>query len=71
MAFTEAASFLNLDLKLESRSDLSALALHMAGRALVFFKGSTADGFQLTLEPIIEGTLNSDAIARQAVFDKR
>ena len=58
MTTAESANFLNLDLEIESRSDLSALAQHMGEQVLVLFNGATERGFRLALEPIIETALS-------------
>lgn len=54
------ASFLNLDLELESPVDLSPLAKHLEGLVLVLHCGKTENGYHLCLEPLIQGHLNAD-----------
>ncbi|MDR3482148.1 MAG: hypothetical protein P4L91_15720 [Burkholderiaceae bacterium] len=63
MASTEPASFINLDLELESHSNLSALAQHLAGQVFVLFNGETAQGFRLVMEPLIDSALNGNPLA--------
>lgn len=59
-AQSSQATFLNLDLELESKFDLTALAEHMAGQVFVLYNGKTDDGFRLDLEPVLDGKLDED-----------
>lgn len=56
------ANFLNLDLELESRSDLTDLAEYFGEQVFVLANHKTEHGFRLALEPLIEGRLNADPI---------
>ena len=58
MKSIEPASFLNLDLELESKSDLSSLAEFLGSRNHVLFDGRVPQGYRLHIEPLILGTLN-------------
>jgi hypothetical protein len=58
MNVVASAAFLNLDLELRSREDLTPLAAHLENRALILFNGVIDDVFQLTVEPLIGGNLN-------------
>ena len=60
MSSTEPASFLNLDLELESKSDLSALATYLGSKNHVLFNGRIPRGYRLCIEPLIRGTLNGN-----------
>ena len=55
MNVVEQKAFLNLDLELRSREDLTPLATYFENRALVLFNGFSNDIFQLTVEPLIGG----------------
>jgi hypothetical protein len=56
-----SASFLNLDLELESHSELGALAEELGRRAFVLFSGPSPNGYRLSLEPVIDGSLDARA----------
>ena len=58
-----AASFLNLDLELESSTDLAAIAEGFAGRVYVLYSGAFEGGFRLSIEPVIDGSLSGDPVA--------
>jgi hypothetical protein len=58
MSSVESAKFLNLDLELESKSDLSPLAEFFALKNAVLFNGPIPGGYRLMVEPIIRGALN-------------
>jgi len=62
-AVTVAASFLNLDLELESSSDLAPLVNSLGSKVFVLYCGPTEGGFRLAVEPVIEGALNGDPAA--------
>jgi len=62
MVSTEPASFLNLDLELESHADLSALAEYMEKQVFVLDSHETERGFRLALEPVIDGALNGNPV---------
>ena len=53
------ASFLNLDLELESSSNLSALAEELGHGVFVLYCGPVSAGFRLSVEPAIDGLLNA------------
>lgn len=57
------ASFLNLDLELESSSDLSPLADELVRRVFVLYCGPLRSGFKLAVEPVIDGSLSSSPSA--------
>lgn len=63
MTSSSAALFLNLDLEVDATFDLESLAKHFEGRAFVLFSGPIESRFRLTLEPLVNGTLNSDPVA--------
>jgi hypothetical protein len=62
LTVTEPASFINIDMELESASDLNELAEHWKGKVFVLNTGPTEDGFHLALEPLIDGGLNRDPV---------
>ena len=53
------ASFLNLDLELESSWDLEALAEELALGVFVLYRGPESERFKLSMEPLIGGSLNA------------
>jgi hypothetical protein len=53
------ASFLNLDLELESSSDLGPLAEEFERRVFVLFCGPVPAGFRLSVEPLIGSSLST------------
>ncbi len=55
MNTVERNAFLNLDLELRSREDLTPLANHFENCAIVLFNGFSNDIFQLTVEPLNGG----------------
>jgi hypothetical protein len=55
------AFFLNLDLEMESSTDLSQLAEELGRRAILLYHGPILNGYRLSLEPAIDGTVNADA----------
>lgn len=55
------ASFLNLDLELESSEELVALEEELRSGAYVLYSGPAPEGYRLALEPLIAGTLNGDS----------
>jgi hypothetical protein len=55
------ANFLNLDLEMESRSDLSSLAEYFARAGVVLYNGPCPNGYRLAVEPDIEGSSGPDA----------
>lgn len=55
------ASFLNLDLELESSSDLDPLAKELARSVFVLYCGPMEGGFKLSAEPVIGGALSTSA----------
>lgn len=57
------ATFLNLDLEVDAKEDLSPLSEHLKGRVFVLYCDSTETGFRLSLEPLIDGQLSSDPLA--------
>ncbi len=64
MPHTESpASFLNLDLELESDRDLAPLAEHLSGQVFVLYCGNCDDGFRLSIEPVIASALSQDPSA--------
>jgi hypothetical protein len=63
MADHSAASFLNLDVEIEAKFDLSPLAEYLGGRVFVLYCGATDVGFKLSVEPDIEGLLSPDPVA--------
>ena len=56
----EPVTFLNLDLELDSKSDLSPLAEFIGSKNYVLFNGKVPRGYHLCAEPLIRGTLNGD-----------
>ena len=50
-----ASHFLNLDLELNSRSDLSPLAKHLKRTSAILYNGPSGNGFRLCAEPIVGG----------------
>lgn len=58
-----AASFLNLDLELESVTDLASIAESFGRRVFVLYRGEAGSGFRLSVEPVIDGGLSGDPIA--------
>ena len=60
MTATEPASFINIDMELESTSDLNELAEHWKGKVFILNAGPTESGFRLALEPLIHGGLSRD-----------
>jgi hypothetical protein len=60
MSSVQSAAFLNLDLELESKSDLSPLAEFFALKNTVLYYGPISRGYRLTVEPIIRRALNGD-----------
>jgi hypothetical protein len=56
------ASFINLDLELESSGELVALEEELARGAYVLYSGPTPGGYRLALEPLIQGLLNADPL---------
>ena len=59
MKNSSASEFLNLDLDIESDSDLTALGGFLATKCAVLFNGRTAKGYRVTAEPLIRGKLNA------------
>lgn len=53
------ASFINLDLELESFSDLGPLAEELARSVFVLYCGPVEAGFRLSVEPVISGALST------------
>jgi hypothetical protein len=65
-----SASFLNLDLELESDRDLAPLAEHFGHRAFVLQCNEDGGRFHLALEPLLSGALCGDPTAcTDAVLD--
>lgn len=58
-----AASFINLDLELESDEDLAPLAAHFGNKVFVLHCEEDAGRFRLALEAVIRGALSEDAAA--------
>lgn len=56
------ASFINLDLELESSGELVALEEELGRGAYVLYSGSIPGGYRLALEPLIGGTVNTDPL---------
>jgi|CXWL01.1.fsa_nt_gi hypothetical protein len=56
----EPVTFLNLDLELDSKSDLSPLAEFIGSKNYVLFNGKVPRGYHLCVEPLIRKTLNGD-----------
>ena len=63
MAKSEPASFLNLDLEIESTTSLSRLGDHLKKSSYVLSVGRTRNGHRLTAEPVIRGRLSANAKA--------
>lgn len=59
-AASAPAFFLNLDLEMESSTDLSQLAVELGRRAIVLYRGPILNGYRLSLEPDIDGRLDAD-----------
>jgi len=59
-AMSAPASFINLDLELESSEELVALEEELRSGAYVLYSGPVPGGYRLALEPLIVGTLNGD-----------
>jgi hypothetical protein len=57
------AVFINLDLELESSSDLAPLVKELGHQVFVLFCGQVSEGFRLTVEPLIDGSFNTSASA--------
>ena len=57
------AIFINLDLEVDAKFDLTPLADFFGKQVFVLFNGSTETGFRLVLEPMIGGALSSDPLA--------
>lgn len=57
------ASFLNLDLELDSRFDLASMATAFGTAVFSLYCGPTPTGFRLCVEPVIDGLLNADSVA--------
>ena len=57
------ASFINLDLELESSGELVELEEEPGRGAYVLHSGPIPGGYRLALEPLIDGTLNADPLA--------
>jgi hypothetical protein len=57
------ASFLNLDLELESPTDLAPLTQSLGSKVFVLYCGEVEGGFRLAVEPVIDGALNGDPAA--------
>jgi len=55
---TEPAAFLNLDLELRCREDLTPLASYLENRTMVLYSGESGGEFRLTVEPLIGGHSN-------------
>jgi hypothetical protein len=62
------ASFLNLDLELESSEDLALLAAELGRRAFVLYSGPISSGYRLSLEPLVDGKLSGDPSACTEYF---
>ena len=62
-SLSAVASFLNLDVELESPADLAAIAEHLGRRVFVLFCGETDGGFRLSVEPVVDGGLSRDPLA--------
>ena len=62
-SLSAAASFLNLDLELESSADLASIAESFGRRVFVLYCGEAGSGFRLSVEPIIDGGLSGDPFA--------
>lgn len=63
MGPSSPAAFLNLDLEIDSSSDLSPLAAHLADQVFVLFCGEIDRGFRLVLEPTLTAPLSQDPLA--------
>ncbi|OOG44753.1 hypothetical protein B0B52_06505 [Polaromonas sp. A23] len=57
------ASFINLDLELESSSDLGVLEEELRRNAFVLHSGPVDAGFKLSVEPLIGGALSTNPAA--------
>ena len=62
------ASFLNLDLEIDSGDDLAPLAEYLKGCAFVLYLGPAETGFRLSLEPLIDSQLCCDPLACTEYF---
>jgi hypothetical protein len=58
MAQRRPASFLNLDLELNSRVNLSRLSEHLDRTTHVLYNGRIKGGYRLSAEPVIRGKVN-------------
>ena len=63
MAKSEPASFLNLDLEIESATSLSRLGDHLKRSSYVLCVERTRKGYRLAAEPVIRGRLSTNARA--------
>ncbi len=65
---SKPASFLNLDLDLQASFDLSPIAEDFGSRVFVLYCGEIGDGYRLSVEPVFDGLLSSDATACTEFF---
>jgi hypothetical protein len=65
---TEPASFLNLDLELNSATNLGRLAKHLDASAHILYSGRVAGGYRLCAEPLIDGRLSTSLRACTSYF---
>lgn len=62
-AASAPASFLNLDLELESDRELPVLEKELGRGSHILYSGPVPGGYRLALEPLVDGKLNADADA--------
>src|SRR5690606_22234666 len=57
--------FLNLDVELRSKTDLSPLAKYFEKTASLLFNGKVGEDFQITIEPPIDARANAQECTQQ------
>lgn len=60
VVIVEPATFVNLDLEIQSEESLNPLAEYLSDCAFVLYNGETDEGYELTVEPILDGKLSED-----------